>query len=437
MSLRLRESSIFEKDRNQRRMNGKGKSRGFKCRSLFMPGKSQHCRLGDRLTSRPTPCPWGPCPALLNSWALLEKHLLHSHLHPQSKAMPAPGKPVQCNFRTCDQVFGTGHECYQHCLRDHMGSYGARCPFSMSYLSGMTKLILDCAFEGPSFDELMAHIGRRHRKATPDDFVPGLIHHFPPSLPPASALPKLSDSTATNPPSHTRTAIPRSIEGQVQAYGDPSPKVVSLVGRKCFSQRKPLPDKYAKLKGASAAIAALIENAQRERLSTRAIPTSSLRSSLPNDNEANDATDPIHGSAQAGLYHSLQGKPLLDLIDVEAERRRAEKEGKATIKVLIDSGEAIPDKPKFHRFWTRSHSGESDAENRVNVEAGQNDTWCTTRRQTRILNNLKQKTLEVSDDSDSVTDDAGSDSASASSVYVPLRKAVELPPIAVRTRLSR
>jgi hypothetical protein len=85
-----------------------------------------------RLTYRPTPCPWGSCPALLNSWALLEKHLLHSHLHPDSKRMPAPGKPVQCNFKTCDQVFGTGGECYQHCLSTHMGSYGARCPFSTS-----------------------------------------------------------------------------------------------------------------------------------------------------------------------------------------------------------------------------------------------------------------------------------------------------------------
>jgi hypothetical protein len=228
-----------------------------------------------------------------------------------------------------------------------------------------TVLILDCAFEGPSFDELMAHIGRRHRKATPDDFVPGLIHHFPPSLPPASALPKLPDPTPITPPPNTHITTPTMVEGQVHPDEDPSPKVVSLVGRKCFSQRKPLPEKYAKMKGASAAIAALIENVQRDRLSTRAIPTSNLRRSLPNDEEADGATDPIQGSAQAGLYHSPQGKVLLDLIDVDAERRRAEKEGRATIKVLIDSGEAISNKPEVHRFWTRSHSGESDS----NVEA--------------------------------------------------------------------
>jgi hypothetical protein len=298
-------------------------------------------------------------------------------------------------------------------------------------------LILDCAFEGPSFDELMAHIGRRHRKATPDDFVPGLIHHFPPSLPPASALPNIPDPVPITPQSYTHISTSTLVEGQVQPYDNPSPKVVGLVGRKCFSQRKPLPEKYAKMKGASAAIAALIENVQRERLSTRAIPTSNLRHSLPNDGDDNDATDPIPGSAQASLYHSPQGKVLLDLIDVDAERRRAEKEGKATMKVLIDSGEAVTDKPRVHRFWTRSHSGESDTPEGA-VEDEKNDTWYTTRRQSRILSNMKKRKLEVSDDSESATEDGGSDSASASSVYVPQRKSVELlPPIAVKTRLSR
>ena len=301
-----------------------------------------------------------------------------------------------------------------------------------------TVLILDCAFEGPSFDELMAHIGRRHRKATPDDFVPGLIHHFPPSLPPASALPKLSDSIPITPLSDAHITTPTLPNGHVQPYEDPSPKVVSLVGKKCFSQRKPLPEKYAKMKGASAAIAAIVENVQRERLSTRGIPTSNLRRSLPNDEEANEATDVVQGSAQAGLYHSPQGKELLDLIDVDAEKRRAEKEAKAVIKGLIDSGDAISSKPEVHRFWTRSHSGESDSNVEASTEEEKNNTWYTTRRQSRILSKVKKRTLELSDDSESATDEAGSDSASASSAYVPQRKSVDLlPPVAVRTRLSR
>ena len=67
---------------------------------------------------------------MLNSWALLEKHIHHAHLHPNATGMPAPGKPVECKVGACDKVFGTGAECYQHCLSAHMAPYGARCPFS-------------------------------------------------------------------------------------------------------------------------------------------------------------------------------------------------------------------------------------------------------------------------------------------------------------------
>jgi hypothetical protein len=156
--------------------------------------------------------------------------------------------------------------------------------------------MIDCAFEGPSFDELMAHIGRRHRKATPDDFVPGLIHHFPPHLPSKSALPELPTTPSIFPTPSRPTNTPTLVDGQVQSFKDPSSKVVSLVGRKCFSQRKPLPDSYVKKQGALAAIGAVIENAHRERLSTRAIPTSSLRQTLPNDEEANATPDPSTGN---------------------------------------------------------------------------------------------------------------------------------------------
>lgn len=230
------------------------------------------------------------------------------------------------------------------------------------------------------------------------------------------------------------TKTPTLVEGQVQPFENPSPKVVSLVGRKCFSQRKPLPENYTKMKGAQAAIGALIENVQRERLSTRAIPTSDLRRSLLHDEEIIVA-DPIQGSAQEGLYHSPDGNPLLNLIDLDTERRRAEKEARLRMKTLIRAGEIAEDRPRVHRFWTRSHSSDSDAKGEVDEE--KNDLWYTTRRQSRILSSVKQKTLEVSDDSESATDEGGSDT-SASSVYVPQRKSVELlPPIAVKTRLSK
>ena len=254
----------------------------------------------------------------------------------------------------------------------------------------------------------MAHIGRRHRKATPDDFVPGLIHHFPSNLPPMSALPKLPDSAPVRSSVQEHNIKAHNLAHKIpQPHKDPSPKAISLVSKKCFSQRKPLQERYAKMKGASAAIGALIENTHRERLSTRAIPTPNLRRSI-SDGEDLDTPEPIPGSVHHGLYHSPSGNALLDLIDVEAERRRAEKEARGTMKGLVDSGQAVIELPRVHRFCTRSHSGESEAANNESGEE-KNDIWCTTRRQSRILNRVKQ----------------GSESASVSSVYVPERRSVK------------
>jgi hypothetical protein len=297
----------------------------------------------------------------------------------------------------------------------------------------------------------MAHIGRRHRKATPDDFVPGLIHQPPPNLPPASALPRLPTSpvpsTAHLAASATNAIIaPSRIDGQVQPFPDnASPKVTSLVGRKCFSQKKPLPDNYVKMKGAHAAIGAILENAQRESLSARAIPTSNLRRSIPGDEDADtdEISDPIRGSARQGLlYHSPRGSkvPILDLIDVHAEKKRGEREAKVQIKRLIDSGQAISDRPKPHRFWTRSHSGESDSTSNTSMtENERNDEWYQARHRKRLMTSMQRRTIELSDDSDSATGDGESDTASASSSYVPRRPDTtgSTQPIRLRTRMSR
>jgi hypothetical protein len=382
-----------------------------------------------RLKNRPTPCPWGSCPALLNSWALLEKHLHHAHLHPGSRGLPAPGTPVKCNISNCNQVFGTSGECHQHCLSGHMGMYGARCPFSKFHTLSQTewKLTVDCAYEGPSFDELMAHIGRRHRKATPDDFVPGLIHHFPPYLPPASALPKLP--TETNLPHHrvTRSGSSTKITGAegkiVKAYEQSaSPSVVNLVAKLCFSGHKPLPDSFVRMKGALAAIGAIVNNAQRERLSADAIPTSHIRHRIPGDPDAAEALLSIQGSKQDGLFHSSSTKlHLLDTIDVDAERKRAEREARAEIKRLVATGHVIGDTPKVYRFWTRSHSGESDVKAAQGVEE-KSDAWCLTRRRQRSLTDVVKTRYELSDDSDSTADDGESSAASASSLYTPQKR---------------
>ena len=293
----------------------------------------------------------------------------------------------------------------------------------------------------------MAHVGRRHRNATPDDFVPGLIHHFPSDLPSASALPKLPDCAISAPSQDTESARPIKspfslTKGQVRPFNhDPSPKTVSLVSRKCFSQKKPLPNDYAKTKGALAAIGAILENAQRERLSARAIPTSNLRRSIPDDEDANtnESSDPIRGSAQQGLYHSLQAhsRPLLDLLDVVAKKKRAERQAKNEIEQLINSGQAVSDRPKIHRFWTRSHSGESDST--ADSERKTGGAWYQERHRQRVVTNIQGRMFEVSDDSDSATGDEGSDTASATSSYVPRRRETtgSIQPIRIRTRMSR
>jgi hypothetical protein len=296
----------------------------------------------------------------------------------------------------------------------------------------------------------MAHIGRRHRKATPDDFVPGFIHQPPPNLPPASALPKLPTSAMSAPVQITVSArssatAPSRVDGQVQPFPDnASPKVISLVGRKCFSQKTPLPDNYVKMKGAHAAIGAILENAQRESLSARAIPTSNLRRSIPGDEDADtdEISDPIRGSARQGLYYSPRGLkvPILDLIDVHAEKKRGEREAKLQNKRLIDSCEAISHRPKPHRFWTRSHSGESDSTSSTTmIENERTDEWYRARHRKRLVTSIQRRTLELSDDSDSATGDGGSDTASASSSYVPRRRDTtgSAPPVRLRTRMSR
>ena len=251
------------------------------------------------------------------------------------------------------------------------------------------------------------------------------------------------------PPQNTESARPMKsplslTKGQVQPFNhDPSPKTVSLVSRKCFSQKRPLPNDYAKTKGALAAIGAILENAQRERLSARAIPTSNLRRSIPDDERADyhKSSDPIRGSAQLGLYHSLQAhnRPLLDLLDVVAEKKGAEKQAKNEIEQLINSGQAISDRPKMHRFWTRSHSGESDSTSNSNSDGKTNGAWYQERHRQRVVTDIQRRMFEVSDDSDSATGDEGSDTASATSSYVPSRRETtgSIQPIRIRTKLSR
>nr|XP_031860863.1 uncharacterized protein CI109_003588 [Kwoniella shandongensis]KAA5527935.1 hypothetical protein CI109_003588 [Kwoniella shandongensis] len=161
--------------------------------------------------ARPTYCSWRGCEAILNSWALLEKHLHHAHLHP--------------DLSHGDQV---------------------------TY----------CLYEGPQFPDLMAHIDRRHPHSTPDDFVPGLIHHRPPSLPPATKLPALPSTTGPNRLIWMNNPV-KPFQGGIGR------KVKKLIWRNCIGGRLPRKDGYEDKVGASAAIKAILENARRLEAPTK------------------------------------------------------------------------------------------------------------------------------------------------------------------------
>ena len=81
--------------------------------------------------ARSTSCLWEGCEAVLNSWALLEKHLDHCHLHARVKPRGDSDK-VECRWEGCKDVFDNAEDCYQHCLIGHMGGFSARCPFGES-----------------------------------------------------------------------------------------------------------------------------------------------------------------------------------------------------------------------------------------------------------------------------------------------------------------
>lgn len=162
------------------------------------------------------------------------------------------------------EKYSTNNACYQHCLVDHMAAYSARCPFS-ELLPPRRPLhqltYLDCLYEGPKFPELMAHIGRRHPTATPEDFMPGLIHHKPLYLPSSiDDLPKLphfvsitGDLKST---SHAKL--------NVRPYPTPtSLKVRNMVSKRCVSGRRPRKENFVDKRGANAAIGAMIENSRR------------------------------------------------------------------------------------------------------------------------------------------------------------------------------
>ena len=107
----------------------------------------------------------------------------------------------------------------------------------------------------------MAHTSRRHPNATPDDFVPGLIHHRPLRLPRSvDELPHLPSEVVIKAKGHETSFSCEVIEG---FGGERSYKAKRSVERNCFSGRRPRKDDFADKKGANAAISAFIENSRR------------------------------------------------------------------------------------------------------------------------------------------------------------------------------
>ncbi|ORY32315.1 hypothetical protein BCR39DRAFT_587053 [Naematelia encephala] len=238
--------------------------------------------------ARPTHCRWSACHAVMNSWALLERHLHHAHLHPQKTT--SYGR-VQCGWQGCQDTFFTREDCYRHCLIVHMAEFSGRCPFN-------------CLFESPRFSDLLAHIGRRHPQATPDDFVPGLIHHRPP-LPQSTELPKL--------PGTVILSEKDGVDHSVKAFkGGISARVRRMVARSCISGRRPRKEHFADRQGAKAAISAVIENSRRLSLAPP------VHSAIE---EGEDEADFAEPPSPFSVPHTARTD--VDLIDVSTTAKEA------------------------------------------------------------------------------------------------------------------
>ena len=279
------------------------------------------------LMSRPTHCLWEGCEAVLNSWALLEKHIDHCHLRRlQSSASDATDvKPIICCWDRCAASHGSIQACHEHCLTDHMGAYSARCPFSecASYPAWSISSKGDCLYEGPNFAALLAHIDRRHPLATPDDFVPGLIHHRPSYLPESiSDLPQLPHLLILSSTDDVHTSA--FLSGDVPGFtGDIAVKTQNCVARRCMSGHRPRKDDFADKQGASAAISAAIENSRRISVAFH-----SINSGIEMDKQDGNVSELIPSMPVSASEAEEQG---VQIIDIKLSARRAREHAKAAI----------------------------------------------------------------------------------------------------------
>ncbi|AFR98390.2 hypothetical protein CNAG_06163 [Cryptococcus neoformans var. grubii H99] len=208
--------------------------------------------------ARETRCYWGKCEAILNSWAVLEKHISQSHFHTKrtlSEEVVNGQRRIGCLWGDgeCQETFGTKSELHQHVLVLHMKFVSARCPFG------------GCEYNGHDFNQLMRHVGVIHATATPDDFIPGLVHFRPSSLPsssPSLTHPLPSDSLPVYEPLTQTIAL--------ASYEAPGNRMKKWVSRRCRSGKWPRMHAgsmgYEIKKGTQVAIKVYTDNARSARL---------------------------------------------------------------------------------------------------------------------------------------------------------------------------
>ena len=169
----------------------------------------------------------------------------------------------------------------------------------------------------------MAHIGRRHPKATPDDFVPGLIHHRPLYLPPSVGdLPKLPRYVVIRPDGDCITD-PSTTCPPVKAYVGVGQRMVKKVEKGCFSGRRPRKDHFVDKQGAGAAISAAIENSRRI---SQAYASDESNQEGEQDGVPNSAKS-IHVTTEEATEKGV------DLVDIRRSANDAKEAAKANVRL--------------------------------------------------------------------------------------------------------
>jgi hypothetical protein len=130
----VRELRLLGGGRGRRRRRRRCGGSNYRCSCMLgrSPFIYTHKRTKGIDGGRETWCSWKGCEAVLNSWALLEKHVLHAHLYPGEKEKEE-GKVWRCEWDGCGVECRGREEVYRHCLVRHMGEFSARCPFGESH----------------------------------------------------------------------------------------------------------------------------------------------------------------------------------------------------------------------------------------------------------------------------------------------------------------